>query len=871
MHRASGINFKNYKRNTLLRRLEKRMTINNVSHLSDYLEVIKKDKKENEALRKDFLIGVTSFFRDVDAFQAIKEKVVPNLFKGKTEADLVRVWVAGCSTGEEVYSIAMLLDEFRRASRINVDFKIFTTDIDSLSIAVASAAVYSENVVSELPQNYLDQYFLKAGDHKLEVIKRIREKIVFSNHNLLKDPPFIRMDLISCRNLLIYLENREQIKILQNMHFALNKHAYLFLGNSESLGTISQYFKVLDTKWKIFQSTTTTKYVPNGDTTNENPKFNLNYRAGYKTSLRNVTYKSNPENEFYKFLSSKFAPDCIFFDREYNILYLNGDAGKKLTLQQGLFHNSLLKMVSPDIATTIRNSVKRLKTENKDVIVKGIVNKQGEETYVFNLTFSQLEDQNSFDGEVFVLLFGKEQKRDEEAIEIRNTQLDDASKQLIDELETELKTSKAELQNVVEELETSNEELQSSNEELMASNEELQSTNEELQSVNEELYTVNSELQEKNKELARLNNDMTNLLNSTEIGTLFLDIDLRVRKFTPALQKHFKLQENDIGRPIASFASNFDERTRKAIIADSKKALNDLVNIESEIFDDQGGHFIKRVSPFITADKKIDGVVITFVEITRLRKAEKELSEIESKYKQLFSNLNESFFHARIITDKDGKAIDWEYKDVNPAFEKLSGYSKDDIIGKKVSELLPQTLNDPANWLQKYADTALKGQEQFIRELDQALGKYVMVHAFSPKNGEFAATVADLTEMKESEEELLLTNHRLELSAEITGLALWEYDIKSDKIVGNKKWGDIFGFDGNNASKSFRSQMNAKEATLTKEKLNQYIEGKADKYADSFSYTNPKTNKKYFLTNVAKIIEQDDKGAPSRILGGYLR
>ena len=630
IHKSSGIDFRQYKRNTLLRRLEKRMNINNIEQLYDYLTYLKSNSEEKETLKQDFLIGVTSFFRDIEAFESLNTKVIPELFKNKSDKEPIRVWAAGCSTGEEVFSIAILIDDYIRANKINVDFKIFATDVDSNALNSAGLGNFHINISNELEKYHLENYFVKIGD-KIQIIKRIREKIVFSNHNILKDPPFIRMDLITCRNMLIYLENKVQRKVLLNFQFALNKFGYLFLGNSESLGEISKFFKVVDNKWKIFQNISDTKQIP----TQANPEDKIS-TLSYKSPIRGIPqpeyrYKENPEAIFQKYLSNRFSPSSIFVDKDYNIIYLKGDVSERLRHTDGMFITNLLKMVSPELAAVLRNGVRRVEAEKKDILIKDIVlDKQGEKN-MFDLTFhkpTNLDELNH----IYLIHFSDERALPDDYQVVKNIPLDEISKQRLEDLENELKSTKTELQNVVEELETSNEELQSSNEELMASNEELQSTNEELQSVNEELYTVNSELQEKNKELQLLNNDVTNLLDSTDIGTLFLDTDFRIRKFTPPLIRHFKLHDSDIGRPISSFASTFNEATRQSIIRDSKLALDKLTTIEKEISDVEGNHFIKRISPFITADKKIEGVVITFVDISELKEKEKDIVEANQRF-----------------------------------------------------------------------------------------------------------------------------------------------------------------------------------------------------------------------------------------------
>ena len=554
----------------------------------------------------------------------MKKNIIPELFKQKQENEIIRIWIPGCSTGEEVYTVAILFEDYIRKHKLKTDFKIFATDVDSRALNIAGRGQYFGNFEQELDRFYLENYFEKSGE-KIEIIKRVRDKIVFSNHNLLKNPPFIRIDFISCRNLLIYLENNIQLKILLNFQFALNIYGFLFLGSSESLGKASVFFKTIVAKWKIFQNVTDSKQIPFKFNPEERIKTIIYTGQENKIAQTEYKYKENPESGFHKFLSKKFSPDAVFIDKDFNILFIQGDAGKKLSYSEGVFQNNLLKAVSPEIAAILRNGIRRLKIEDRKIIIKNVINKTNNETFAFDISFQKADGLESSTG-IYLISFGEDRKVPEkEAVEMESAPLDIASKQRLEDVENELKTVKTELQNVVEELETSNEELQSSNEELMASNEELQSTNEELQSVNEELYTVNAELQEKNKELHSLNDDINNLLDSTEIGTLFLDIELCIRKFTGPLKKHFKLQEFDIGRHIGGFASNFRDDFRNDLLECSKTSLDKLIFIEKEIVDLGGNSYLMRIRPFITTQKKIDGVVITFIDINELKKKEAAL------------------------------------------------------------------------------------------------------------------------------------------------------------------------------------------------------------------------------------------------------
>ncbi|KJD36587.1 histidine kinase [Tamlana sedimentorum] len=791
IYKFSGINFKEYKKNTLLRRLEKRMNIKNIHQLYDYLTYLKSNDEEKQILKDDFLIGVTRFFRDKEAFSILNQNVIAEICKSKKNAETIRVWIAACSTGEEVYSIAILIDDYIRTNNLGIDFKIFATDIDPKALAIASIGAYHVNIVSEIDKSYLDRYFLRTGN-KIQIIKRLREKIVFSNHNLIKDPPFIRMDLISCRNLLIYFDNKVQKKVMYNFQFALNKYGYLFLGNSETLGEVSKLYKTIDVKWKIFQNISSTKHIPSQNNSIERVST-LSYKTPFE-SLPTTSFhrdKENPELIFHKYLSKKYSPASIFIDENYNILFIKGDAGKRLMHKEGVFQNNLLNIVHPDVASIIRNGVRRLNIEKKSVSIKGVTNKTTDNTLSFDLTFHKPNKEEGL-SDCYLIEFSNDKAIDlSDSIVINNVNLNAASSQRLEDLENELKFVKTELQNAIEELETSNEELQSSNEELMASNEELQSTNEELQSVNEELYTVNSELQEKNTELTNLSNDVTNLLDNTDIATLFLDTDLRIRKFTPALKQVFSLRETDLGRPLSSFTSNFNEETREAIIKDSELVLKKLITVEKQLKDKFGNFYLQRISPFITASKNINGVVITLDNINKLKEIEKELAQTERRYHRVFENLSEGFIQAKAIINDKNRIIDWEIIDVNQKFEEIFNL-KEKLIGLSILDLEPYTLTNIKNWISTFEKTALTEKDHFIENFTTKNNKHYYVHLFSPGENEIAATFTDVTELKNQKEALTKSEAELTRVQSLAEIGSWYLDLKTNEVEWTKELYKIF-------------------------------------------------------------------------------
>ena len=631
IYKSTGVNFKKYKTNTLLRRLEKRMSIHNVETLKGYFDLLKNNEKEKITIYQEFLIGVTNFFRDEAAFKVIANKLLPSLFNVNKKTKTLRIWVAGCSTGEEVYSLAILFQNYIALHKLKFDFKIFATDIDRKAIQIASTGIYPVNNIADIEKSLLEKYFMKAGD-RIQIVKAIREKIVFSYHDVTKDPPFIRMDMISCRNLLIYFNNNTQNKVLHNFQYALNKSGFLFLGSSESLGQISKHFDVIDSKWKIYQCNTENSRIGSTEDFENEPSKGLQYlQESYQSKLKENSGHNMQDLAFYKYLSNKYSPTSVFIDVNFDILFTVGNIKPLITLSDGQFYNNLLKITGVDLSTIIRNGIRRVIKENQPVVYKNISIKTDGQLLKSDISFENIKSLSNSEQTYLVEFINIKQDTESNKIVISENDLPNLSKQRIEDLEWELNENRAELQNVVEELETSNEELQSSNEELMSSNEELQSSNEELQSVNEELYTVNTELQEKNKELENLNNDITNLLNAGDVGTLFLDIELNIRKFTPVVKKIFKLEESDIGRSIISFASEFDENKRKTIINCSRTSLEELKSFEQEIQDNNHNWHLVKINPFLTSKKTIEGVVINFINLGPIKKVKTELYHSEEK------------------------------------------------------------------------------------------------------------------------------------------------------------------------------------------------------------------------------------------------
>jgi two-component system CheB/CheR fusion protein len=615
---SCGIDFSYYKENTILRRLERRLSINRFERLEDYIKLLNTSEKEKDILYRELLIGVTRFFRDEPAFGVIRNNVIPKLLE--TKPDYLRIWSAGCSTGEEVYSIAMLIKDYLETTNIKTEVKIFATDIDKHSLEFAGQAYYPDSIVSDVEPQLLQRYFVKK-DNGYQINESLRKMVIFATHNVLNDPPFSKLDMIICRNLFIYFKPESQTRVLNIFQMALKPGGILFMGSSETLGVYSEAYNIVNSKHKIYSRRP-------GSPANLSSELPASFTVKRQTDY--FRYRDNQSSASKRdYLSEKiienFMPPSLVVDDQLNIIQIINDMNPYLHLKSGWFSQNLNSLVSKDALAIISNIVRRLKDKKGKVTFEGVKLTQHDNVRIVNLEGRFL--QHSDDNTSYIISFieVRTEKQTENVREVVN--LEDQYKDQLSELQNELQFTKENLQATVEELETSNEELQASNEELIASNEELQSTNEELQSVNEELYTVNSEYQSKIEELTQLNNDVNNLLKNTEIAALYLDRKMCIRKFTPGFAKVSEIFDTDLGRPITHLATAF---VYDNFINDVKLVQETLQPIEKEVENSNNDLFLLRIRPYRTDYQAVDGILITMININ-LIKAERDRLDKSNK------------------------------------------------------------------------------------------------------------------------------------------------------------------------------------------------------------------------------------------------
>jgi len=617
----SGIDFSYYKENTILRRLERRISINRFAQFDDYLKLLADSDKEKDILYRELLIGVTRFFRDEAAFSVIESVVLPKLIdKNKKQ---LRLWSVACSTGEEVYSLALIIREYLEEHKIDCDVKIFATDIDRHSLELAGQAYYPESIVGDVDPYLLAKYFTRR-ENGYQVGETLRKMAIFATHNVLKDPPFSKLDLIVCRNLFIYLKPESQSKVVSSFYMALKAGGYLFMGSSETLGTHAEAFTTVNSKHKIYS---------------KKPGYSMGFMTESPSSFLFVPKNEQQfDNQFYskklprrdmiteKIFDSVLPPSLVL-DEQMNIIQVINDMNPFVQIKPGKFGHSLNNILTQELTLIISNIFRKLKTIKDKVVFENVKLSINNEIIKINVEGRQII--NEEDSRIYLISFIKTDKAEIQEGEVKEVvNIESHYQDQVSELQHELQFTKENLQATVEELETSNEELQASNEELIASNEELQSTNEELQSVNEELYTVNSEYQSKIEELTQLNNDVNNLLNNTEVAALYLDSKLCIRKFTPSFSKISHLLDLDIGRPINQFATAF---VYNDFLKDIARVRESLAPIEKEIEADNDVLYLLRIVPYRTDYHAVNGILITIVNISLVQKERKKLYKASTR------------------------------------------------------------------------------------------------------------------------------------------------------------------------------------------------------------------------------------------------
>jgi two-component system, chemotaxis family, CheB/CheR fusion protein len=735
----TGHDFSKYKRSTVLRRLARRMQVTRTENLSEYYGVLRDSADEAKALLSDLLISVTTFFRDHDAFEALATQVLPGLFEGRELDATIRIWVSGCATGEEAYSIAMLLQEEAAKHELRPSVQMFGSDLDARALAVARDGRYPASIEADVSEDRLRRFFIREGDG-YRVRQEVRDTILFSVHDLLKDPPFSHVDLISCRNVLIYLDRDLQDQVCSTFHYALNPRGFLMLGASETADNPPGLFRTIDRNARIYKSMEQT-----GDKPRLLPRLLGPVTVRDQTALagRHVSPSvALSEAALHRRVLEKVAPPSILVDHMHRVIHLSENAGRYLQPSGGSLSGDVVDLSRPEFRFDLRSALHRFFEQRQPTLSLPIMVRFNGAPHRVHLQVTGVTDAAEEPRALVIFIEGE--SVDESVISAESEQ---ATNEVVHRLRQELELTQSRLRTVREESDAANEELRAGNEELQSINEEYRSTSEELetskeelQSINEELQTVNAELKVKVEETSRANSDLLNLLAATDFATLFLDSNLRIRRFTDRTTELFSITPSDEGRPISDFSHQLDYHE---LVRDTRKVLSDLVPVRREVHGRNNLWYDMRMRPYRTVNNKIDGVVITFVDITERRR-------VEDVLRRQADLLNQS--HDAIFTWKIGGGITYWSRGA----ERLYGYTAEEAIGRISHELL-QTRSSVSNQ-EREAQTA---QGSWYGELIHTTrdGREIVVesrHVRVSYDGELYAleTNRDIMERKRAEERI---------------------------------------------------------------------------------------------------------------------
>jgi two-component system, chemotaxis family, CheB/CheR fusion protein len=740
--------FRCYRKKMATRRIERRMGLNQIHELPEYLAYLNEHPEECQQLVKDLLISVTSFFRDPEAFQILQAQAIAPLVQGKEARSAVRVWIPGCATGEEAYSISMLILERVAGAQKHCPLQVFATDLDEDALNIARQGIYPASIVADVPRERLDRFFTRVDEQTYQINKELRESVVFAGQNLVGDAPFSKLDLISCRNLLIYLEPEIQQKVLHLFHFALLEGGFLFLGSSETIGPLENLFAPISKKWRLFRRIEARQPTHVEFPIKPAGASAYTTRSAGPAAARTISYADMTE----RILLENFAPASVLVNAKHEILYLHGPTARYLNLPSGEATLNVLELAREGLRTQLRAALYRAAKTQKQIVLNHVRAKR-EKTYApVRLTVKPLSMARADDNLVLVIF--------EEAVraEAPAAPKHGADESIVRQLEDDLKTTREELQASIEQFDSANEEMKASNEEMMSMNEELQSANEELetskeelQSLNEELNTVNNQLQDKVQELEGANNDLTNLLNTTDLATIFLDRHSHIKRFTPASRTLFNLIGTDTGRPVGDITLKFiDPDLRR----DTETVLHDLSMLEKEVTTADGRWYMRRILPYRTLDNRIEGVVLTFADVTELKRAELSLRQ-DKELRRLATVLLDSN-DAVTVHDFLGNISSW-----NRAAERMYGYTEQEATGMNIAQITPadqrkqnQSLIDAVRRNEREGPLELRRQRKDGAILDVSLSA-TLLRDESGQAIAVATTERDITQRKQLEKEVL--------------------------------------------------------------------------------------------------------------------
>lgn len=735
LREQTGNDFTLYKQSTIQRRIERRMSLHQIDRVGTYVRYLQENPQELDLLFKELLIGVTSFFRDPAAWEQLKGAILTGILAQRPAGQTLRAWVAGCSTGEEAYSLAIIfkeaLDQLQPKEKYFL--QIFATDLDRDAVDRARQGVFPANIAADVTPERLKRFFVEQ-ENGYRVAKEIRDMVIFAPQNLIMDPPFTKLDILTCRNLLIYLAPDLQKKLMPLFHYSLNPYGILFLGNAESIGAFTTLFAPVDRKMRLYrrlENEGQAKLV-------EFPSSFIPASAGATSEPTKARPPENLQTLADQLLLQRYSPPAVLANDKGDIVYISGRTGRYLEPAAGKANWNIFAMAREGLRYELAGAFQKAVRTKEDIFHRGIEVKTDSGVKAVDLAVNYIHEPAALRGMVMIVFNdvvmhpeATRRKMPASAGTARVAELKQKLQYALDELQS----TREEMQTTQEELHSANEELQSTNEELQSTNEELVTSKEEMQSLNEELQTVNAEQMSRLDELTLASNDMKNLLESTEIATVFLDRELRVRRFTTGAEKIFKLIVGDVGRPLSDLVTSM---MYPELFEDARTVLRTLVFSEKQIVTDKRRWFAVRIMPYRTLDDVINGVVITFMDITATKMLEAELRETETDFHGLFDNMASGLAIHEIVPIETGAPADYRFVAVNPAFERLFGLKASDLIGKTLRKALPEQA-----WLDAYAKVALTG-EPVLFDYNRK-GRLYRANAYLPVPGQLTCMFMDIT------------------------------------------------------------------------------------------------------------------------------
>jgi two-component system CheB/CheR fusion protein len=880
---AAGFDFNYYKTPTIIRRIQRRMMRGEFKNVKAYVRHLEQTPDEAKQLGRDFLIGVTKFFRDSAAFEFLQSNIISELIREKEYGDTLKIWVTACSTGEEAYSIAILINEEIEKQNKVIDLKIFATDLEESNIEIASRGVYPEAVEKDIRADILSKYFIRNGKSYM-IVPKIRKQIVFANHNIIKDPPFIKNDLVTCRNMLIYMNPVLQQRVYSLLLFSVKQGGYMFFGSSENPSYVKEAVLEVHSKFKVYKKISESRLAVGNLGAPERRKPNPLLP---KKSPGETTLQSHLWEDFRKVLSEEMIFAALYVDQNFDVKEAIGNYDKILILPKKTLRLNLLRMIPQGLSAILNSAINKALKSRENVTLKNVRYEDRGEVFTVHVLVKPAAEISG----CTMIVFSNHTKVEElQTGAYHLLENDVQNSEYVRSLEGELIEARNNLQIVVEDLETVNEELQSSNEEMLSANEELQSSNEELQSLNEELHTLNTEHQLKIKELLELNDDLNNYFGSTDIGQIFLTRDMRIRKFNPASAKMINFIEADLGRPFSHISNNIKY---DGLLADLQNVLTNGEVIEKEVQLVNGKNILMRVLPYITRDKVNDGVIISFVDITTI-------TNLNNIIRGVFNSSHSAIFAFQALRDNDFAIRDFIVMAANHASQKFLKAGTDNYTGKSLRKDIPLLAIN--GMFEKYVKVVQEDKPLYTDMLVEGDSTWYEVSAVKMTDG-FVATFTDITEKKTAEQrlkknyielvsvkdnlkklnrdlenkvrertkELAASEERFRMVAQATNDAIWDWDFVNNKVWWGDAFNKLFGYETEAHSsdrKFWLDKVHPDDIHRVERSLNDIINSKHNQWNCEYRFR--RADGSYAEIFDRGYVLHDENGTPFRMLGSML-